>query len=162
MSLVTKIKHYDELTIDELYRCIQLRIDGFIVKNKTCYQDLEAYYDKNQWYMMTYDTVLGLDPQQMVGVNALCTNKVFTGDDGVEYKYPAYRRQSWVDAYKGGKSTYDLEVGKSFCEKQFGSPNTMLEITYEKGKQQFLDFGFKEVSTNIDSAGRKNWVFVYE
>ena len=38
----------------------------------------------------------------------------------------------------------------------------MLEITYEKGKQQFLDFGFREVSTNIDSAGRKNWVFVYE
>ena len=81
MSLVTKIKHYNELTTDELYRCIQLRVDGFIVKNKTCYQDLEAHYDKNQWYMMTYDTVLGLEPQQMVGVNALCTNKVFTGDD---------------------------------------------------------------------------------
>ena len=38
----------------------------------------------------------------------------------------------------------------------------MLEITYEKGKQQFLDFGFREVSTNIDSAGRKNWVFVMD
>ena len=62
MSLVTKIKHYNELTTDELYRCIQLRVDGFIVKNKTCYQDLEAHYDKNQWYMMTYDTVLGLEP----------------------------------------------------------------------------------------------------
>jgi predicted GNAT family N-acyltransferase len=53
MSLVTVIKHYDELTTDELYRVIQLRIQGFIVRNGTCYQDLEAHYDKEQWYMMT-------------------------------------------------------------------------------------------------------------
>ena len=39
----TVIKHYKELSTDELYRIIQLRIDGFIVKNKVCYQDLEAY-----------------------------------------------------------------------------------------------------------------------
>lgn len=162
MSLVTVIKHYDELTTDELYRVIQLRIQGFIVRNKTCYQDLEAYYDKEQWYMMTYDTVLGLDPQLMVGVNALCTNKVFTGDDGTEYRYPAFRRQAWEDAYKGGASTYDLTNGREFCRKQFGSPNMMCEITYEKGRQVFLDFGCREIGTNIDPAGRKNWVFVYE
>ena len=162
MSLVTVIKHYDELTTDELYRVIQLRIQGFIVRNGTCYQDLEAHYDKNQWYMMTYDTVLGLDPQLMVGVNALCTNKIFTGDDGTKYRYPAFRRQAWVDEYKGGASTYDLETGREFCRKQLGSPNMMLEITYEKGRQVFLDFGCREIGTNIDPAGRKNWVFVYE
>ena len=94
MSLITVIKPYEELDRDELYRVIQLRIQGFIVRNGTCYQDLEAHYDKEQYYMMTYDTVLGLDPQLMVGVNALCTNKVFTGDDGTEYRYPAFRRQS--------------------------------------------------------------------
>ena len=138
MSLVTKIKHYDELTIDELYRCIQLRIDGFIVKNKTCYQDLEAYYDKNQWYMMTYDTVLGLDPQQMVGVNALCTNKVFTGDDGREYRYPAARRQACMDEYKGGMSIHDFKQGGKFLTKKLGTPHRMLEITNEKGRQIFL------------------------
>jgi len=162
MSLVTVIKHYDELTTDELYRVIQLRIQGFIVRNGTCYQDLEAYYDKEQWYMMTYDTVLGIEPQLMVGVNALCTNKVFTGDDGTEYRYPAFRRQAWEDSYKGGASTYDLNKGRDFCRKQFGSPNMMCEITYEPGRQVFLNFGMKEVGTNVDSAGRKNWVFVYE
>lgn len=162
MSIVTKIKHYNELTTDELYRVIQLRIQGFIVRNGTCYQDLEAHYDKNQWYMMSYDTVLGLDPQLMVGVNALCTNKVFTGHDGTEYRYPAFRRQAWTDEYKGGKSTYDLEIGRAFCKKQFGSPNMMLEITYKGGKKPFLDFGCKEVGYNIDAAGRENWVFVYE
>ena len=77
MSLVTVIKHYDELTTDELYRIIQLRIQGFIVDNGTCYQDLEAHYDKNQYYMMSYDTVKGIEPQLMVGVNALCINKTF-------------------------------------------------------------------------------------
>lgn len=162
MSLVTVIKHYDELTTDELYRVIQLRIGGFIVRNQTCYQDLEAHYDKNQWYMMTYDTVLGIQPQLMVGVNALCTNKVFTGDDGTEYRYPAFRRQAWIDEYKGGASTYDLNKGRDFCMQQFGSPNMMCEITYEPGRQVFLNFGMREIGTNIDPAGRKNWVFVYE
>ena len=162
MSIVTIVKPYEELTTDELYRVIQLRIQGFIVRNGTCYQDLEAHYDKNQYYMMSYDTVLGIEPQLMVGVNALCTNKVFTGDDGTEYRYPAFRRQAWEDAYKGGASTYDLTTGREFCRNNLGSPNMMLEITYEKGRQVFLDFGCREIGTNIDSAGRKNWVFVYE
>ena len=57
---------------------------------------------------------------------------------------------------------YDLNNGREFCKKQFGSPNMMCEITYEKGRQVFLDFGMKEVGTNVDPAGRMNWVFVYE
>ena len=28
--------------------------------------------------------------------------------------------------------------------------------------KRYSDFGFKEVGTNTDSAGRKNWIFVYE
>ena len=38
----------------------------------------------------------------------------------------------------------------------------MCEIMYEGGRQTFIDLGAREVSTNIDAAGRKNWVFVYE
>ena len=45
MSVLTVVKHYDELSINELYRIIQLRVQGFIVRNKVCYQDLEAHYD---------------------------------------------------------------------------------------------------------------------
>ena len=67
MSILTVVKHYDELTPNELYRIIQLRIQGFIVRNKVCYQDLEAHYDKNSYWCMNYDTVLGLEPQNMVG-----------------------------------------------------------------------------------------------
>ena len=47
MSVLTVVKHYDELSINELYRIIQLRVQGFIVRNKVCYQDLEAHYDIN-------------------------------------------------------------------------------------------------------------------
>ena len=161
----TVIKHYDELTTDELYRIIQLRIDGFIVKNKVCYQDLEAYFDKHSYFFMHYDVVLGVEPQLMVGTNSLCISKLLQGEyDGriINYDYPCFRRQAWVDSYKGGCSTYDLETGKDFCIKTFGSPNMMLEITYKHGKQPFLDFGCKEVGYNIDGAGRENWVFVYE
>ena len=164
----TVIKHYNELTTDELYRIIQLRINGFIVENKVCYQDLEAYYDKNSYWFMHYDVVLGVEPQLMVGTNSLCTTKIlkgknrFTKEGEIEYKYPCFRRQAWLDSYKGGCSTYDLETGKDFCIKTFGSPNMMLEITYKHGKQPFLDFGCEEVGYNIDGAGRENWVFVYE
>jgi hypothetical protein len=38
----------------------------------------------------------------------------------------------------------------------------MLEITYEPGRQVFLDLGCREVGKNIDPAGRKNWVFVMD
>ena len=162
MSLLTVVKHYDELTTDELYRIIQLRIQGFIVRNKVCYQDLEAHYDKNSYWLMTYDTVLGLEPQNMVATNSLCLNKVFKGDDGREYNYPAYRRQACMDEYKGGMSTHDLNIGGDFLIKELGTPHRMCEITYEKGRQVFLDFGCREVGTNIDPAGRKNWVFVLD
>lgn len=163
MSLTTVIKHYNELTTDELYRIIQLRIDGFIVRNKTCYQDMEAHYDKNSWWMMTYDTVLGLDPQLMVGVNSLCLNKTFTGKDGTEYKYPAWRRQAWLPAYKGGCSFYDLEVGTKFLEKMYGSPNSMCEILNLKGvKEVFKVFKMRQVNFYIDDAGRENYVMIYD
>ena len=42
--MICEIKHYQQLTVDELYRVIQLRIQGFIVENKVCYQDLEDKY----------------------------------------------------------------------------------------------------------------------
>ena len=154
--MICEIKHYQQLTVDELYRVIQLRIQGFIVENKVCYQDLEDKYDKHQYYMMWYEN------GEMIGVNALCYKKKFKGDDGTIYEYPASRRQAWMSEYKGGCTTRDLTEGKKFCMKNYGSPRMMLEITYEGGKQPFLDFGFKEVGTNTDSAGRKNWIFVYE
>ena len=54
------------------YISIQLRIQGFIVRNQVYYQDLEAHYDKNSYWMMNYDTVLGLEPQNMVGTISWC------------------------------------------------------------------------------------------
>ena len=162
MSILTVVKHYDELTTNELYRIIQLRIQGFIVRNQVCYQDLEAHYDKNSYWMMNYDTVLGLEPQNMIGTISWCLNKTFTGDDGREYQYPAARRQACEDAYKGGMSIHDFNTGGDFLIKQLGTPRRMLEITYEPGRQVFLDLGCREIGTNIDPAGRKNWVFVMD
>ena len=71
--MICEIKHYQQLTVDELYRVIQLRIQGFIVENKVCYQDLEDKYDKHQYYMMWYEN------GEMIGVNALCYKKKFKG-----------------------------------------------------------------------------------
>ena len=35
------IQTYDELTTDELYKIIQLRVNVFIVEQQTCYEDLD-------------------------------------------------------------------------------------------------------------------------
>ena len=86
----------------------------FIVRNQVCYQDLEAHYDKNSYWMMNYDTVLGLEPQNMVDTISWCLNKTFTGDDGREYQYPAARRQACEDAYKGGMSYMILILEETF------------------------------------------------
>ena len=40
------IQTYDELTTEELYRIIQLRVNVFIVEQQTCYEDLDNH-DQN-------------------------------------------------------------------------------------------------------------------
>ena len=52
MGMVCKICRYDELTRDELYDIIQMRIEGFIVRNNCIYQDMETYYDQCGMYVM--------------------------------------------------------------------------------------------------------------
>ncbi len=160
--LYSDIKHYKDLSTDELYRIIQLRIEGFIVRNKTCYQDLEDKYDKLAYHIMWYDSKVGFSPDKMVGYISLCYSKTFVADDGIHYTYPTPRRQAWLDEYKGGCSTRDFLECQKLAKDKFHSPNLMLEITNPNGKQIFLDQNCKEVGTNIDPAGRKNWIFVYE
>lgn len=41
-----KIQTYDELTKEELYKIIQLRVNVFIVEQQTCYEDLD-HHDQN-------------------------------------------------------------------------------------------------------------------
>ena len=41
-----KIQRYEELTRDELYKIIQLRVNVFIVEQQTCYEDLDNH-DQN-------------------------------------------------------------------------------------------------------------------
>lgn len=38
-----KIQTYDELTTEELYKIIQLRVNVFIVEQQTCYEDLDNH-----------------------------------------------------------------------------------------------------------------------
>ena len=161
MSLICVSKEWHELTIQELYKIIQLRIEGFIVQNKTCYQDLEAYYDHNGWYNMYYDTALGMHPQSMVGQTQFCTLKTFYGSDGTAYNYPAWRRQTWVPGYRNPEE--EQEQTTAACIKYTGKPYMMCEV---------MEWGFVEHIVNklgwtcvtdepyYDDAGRPNWVLV--
>ena len=94
MGMVCKICRYDELTRDELYDIIQMRIEGFIVRNKCIYQDMETYYDQCGMYVMIWENGVMTNSWQM------CDRKVFVGKDGKEYRYPAWRRQVVKEGYK--------------------------------------------------------------
>ena len=45
-----KIQTYDELTKEELYKIIQLRVNVFIVEQQTCYEDLDDH-DQNSIHL---------------------------------------------------------------------------------------------------------------
>ena len=45
-----KIQKYDELTKEELYKMIQLRVNVFIVEQQTCYEDLDNH-DQNSIHL---------------------------------------------------------------------------------------------------------------
>ena len=159
MSLICVSKPWDELTKEELYRIIQLRIEGFIVRDETCYQDLEQYYDQCGWYLMFYDPVIGVDPELMVGQHQLCTRKVFTGDDGKEYKYPAWRRQAWLKGYIDLE--YCDEMSRRVAIKMTGEPYTMHEMLNKEVADKLVQrVGFRYIKHYVDDHGRDNWVMV--
>lgn len=161
MAIICVSKEWHELTIQELYRIIQLRIDGFIVQNKTCYQDLEAHYDQNGWYTMYYDTSLGMHPQSMVGQTQFCTNKSFTGSDGTVYNYPAWRRQTWLPGYRDWRVEQPQTVAAAM--KYTGKPYMMAEVMNEGYIQHMINkCGYRCVTDEpyLDDAGRPNWVCV--
>ena len=58
-------------------------------------------------------------------------------------------------------SIHDFNTGGDFPYKETRYTTKDIEITYEPGRQVFLDLGC-EIGTNIDPAGRKNWVFVMD
>ncbi|QDQ01078.1 GNAT family N-acetyltransferase [Lysinibacillus fusiformis] len=45
-----KIQTYNELTTEELYKIIQLRVNVFIVEQQTCYEDLDNH-DQNSIHL---------------------------------------------------------------------------------------------------------------
>jgi len=134
------VKQFHELTPDELYRIIQLRIDNFIVKNKNAYQDLHAYYDKDGYHLMFYSTKLGHHPENMVGCSHVCGKQVFYDEEGKEYKYPTYRRQVWLEGYRD----YELEmkIVDELAEKICGEKMWMAELFDEKWFKYYTEKTF--------------------
>lgn len=49
-----KVKTFDELDTDQLYRILRLRAEVFIVEQKCYYQDLDDK-DRNAWHLMAWD-----------------------------------------------------------------------------------------------------------
>lgn len=52
--MIPKIKHYNDLSKDELYRILQLRAIVFVVEQNCPYQDLDDL-DQNAYHIMLHD-----------------------------------------------------------------------------------------------------------
>ncbi len=59
MATKWKIKHFNELSIEELYQIFNLRIAVFIVEQKCSYQDAD-WKDLKSFHLMGYDETGGL------------------------------------------------------------------------------------------------------
>ena len=48
------VKHYNELSVEELYIILQARMDVFVIEQNCIYRDLDNK-DKNAYHVMVYD-----------------------------------------------------------------------------------------------------------
>ena len=153
MALQYKAKPWSELTTDEFYDIMQLRIQCFIVDLQTCYQDMEAYYDKCGWYMMYYKGNV------MVGCNQLCTRKELYGADGTKYTYPAWRRQAWIPGHRDPK--IELPFSHAVAKQMTGKHYMMCEVLHKKYADHIeRNAGYRVVNEYVDEHGRTNWLLV--
>ena len=158
MGMVCKICRYDELTRDELYDIIQMRIEGFIVRNKCIYQDMETYYDQCGMYVMIWENGVMTNSWQM------CDRKIFVGKDGKEYRYPAWRRQVVKEGYKAPGYPLAVDLTRKACELLTGLPYFMCEVFDKKMSDDMMKVAGsgRYINEYYDDAERYNYVCVVD
>lgn len=85
--MYTLIKKFHELTVNELYDILQLRIQCFIVEQKVPYQDLDNF-DKEGHHILLYDT----------WDNLVAYTR--TINPGVRFKEPSIGRVCVAESYR--------------------------------------------------------------
>jgi ElaA protein len=133
MTIVWKIKHFNELLVEELYQIINLRIVVFVIEQKALYLDTDGK-DLKSFHLMGLDENAELIAYSRIIPAGIAFNEVSIG--------------RVCTSNKGRGTGAGKELMKNsirFIEKQFGA------IPIRIGAQCYLkkfysDFGFEIVS----------------
>lgn len=142
------LKEFNQLTLDELYDIIKLRLEVFVVEQNCVYQDLD---DKDK---VAYHLFLKNNGQIIAVLRILPEN--------ISYKEMAIGRVIVKEKYRG-KELSKIMMNKAikFITNDLGKNKIRLS-----GQAHLTDFytklGFKKVSDEYLEDGIKHFEFLYE
>jgi len=133
MAITYKIKHFDELSVKELYEIFNLRIAVFVVEQKCLYQDAD-WKDLKSFHLMGYDEFGGLAAYARIIPAGVSFNEVSIG-----------RVITSLKVRRTGTGNELMEKAFQFISKQFGN------VSIRIGAQGYLtdfysSFGFEIAS----------------
>lgn len=127
-----KIKHFTELSIDELHDLLAVRNAVFVVGQNCCYQDLDGN-DKNAFHLLLSDK------NKIVGTLRILNFKV-------KYQEPSIGRVAISSLYRGkGLGHLMMKEAMSFIKNTFNTSNVRISA-----QSYLVDYytqhGFSKVS----------------
>lgn len=131
------IKHFSELTLDELYDIIQARVDIFVVEQKCPYRELDDK-DRNAFHIFLRDEN---------GIVAYLR----TLDKGVAFEEASIGRIITVRRGQGYGAQI-MREGIKFAARQYSADKIKI-MAQHYAKGFYEKFGFKQCSEPFDEDG---------
>lgn len=142
------LKQFNQLSLDELYGIVQLRLEVFVVEQNCPYQDLDGK-DQSAYHLFLKD-------------NDVIVAALRVLPENVAYDETAIGRLIVKEAYRGQK------IAKTMMEKaiEFITDDLGKDKIRLSGQAYLTDFyiglGFKKVSEEYLEDGIKHYEFLYE
>ena len=142
------LKQFNQLSLDELYGIVQLRLEVFVVEQNCPYQDLDGK-DQSAYHLFLKD-------------NDVIVAALRVLPENVAYDEMAIGRLIVKEAYRGQK------IAKAMMEKaiEFITDDLGKDKIRLSGQAYLTDFyiglGFKKVSEEYLEDGIKHYEFLYE
>lgn len=127
-------KTFNELTLDEFYQILKLRIDVFVVEQKCIYHELDGK-DKKAHHLFTYNA----DKSKIIAYS-----RIF--EPGVYFEEAAFGRVVVHPAYRN-KNLGRLLIKKSltFIETEFAASHVKISAQTHL-KKLYESFDFEQIS----------------
>ncbi len=108
MKITWKTKQFNELSVDELYQIINLRIAVFVIEQKALYQDTDGK-DLKSFHLMGHNNIGELIAYARIIPDGIAFNEISIGRVATSY-----------NARRTGAGKELMKMAIQFIEKQFG------------------------------------------